>query len=156
MIDINKLHPAIRERTVKFLAGAKEKQIDLRLTFGMRTFAEQQILFNQGRTTPGSIVTKARPGESFHNYGLAIDVIPFLKSEIIVGGKLVIKYKPDWNTRLWPTISTLGKLNGFEWGGDWKTIVDRPHFQYPVNTSYRALLKLKAAGHVDKDGFVIL
>lgn len=141
---ISKLHPAIRERTEKFLAEALRKEIELRITFGMRTFAQQLALYNQGRTTPGPIVTKARPGESFHNYGLAIDVIPFVNN------------KPDWNTRLWSTISVLGKTQGFEWGGDWKTIVDRPHFQFPPNTSYKKLLKLKSEGHVDQDGFIIL
>ena len=43
---------------------------------GRRTFEEQLALFAQGRTKPGRIVTKARPGESYHNYGLAFDWVP--------------------------------------------------------------------------------
>lgn len=40
---------------------------------GLRTFDEQAKLYAQGRTEPGLMVTRARPGMSFHNYGLATD-----------------------------------------------------------------------------------
>lgn len=43
---------------------------------GFRSFEEQLALFAQGRTKPGRIVTKAKPGESYHNYGLAFDWVP--------------------------------------------------------------------------------
>lgn len=43
---------------------------------GLRTFEEQTALYAQGRTKPGRIVTKAKPGESYHNYGLAFDWVP--------------------------------------------------------------------------------
>ena len=47
-------------------------------TSGMRTWEEQQKLYNQGRTAESKakgekIVTNAKPGSSYHNYGLAID-----------------------------------------------------------------------------------
>lgn len=127
-----------------FLVAAKKEGIDLKITFGLRTFAEQQKIYDQGRTTPGPIVTKAKPGQSFHNYGLAIDVVP------IVNGKA------DWNSKLWTKIGDIGKACGFSWGGDWKTFKDLPHFEYPKNTNYKTLLALKNAGKVDKDGYVIL
>ena len=41
---------------------------------GFRTFALQDALYAQGRTTPGAIVTNAKGGQSPHNYGLAVDV----------------------------------------------------------------------------------
>lgn len=43
---------------------------------GFRSFEEQAALFSQGRTKAGRIVTKAKPGESYHNYGLAMDWVP--------------------------------------------------------------------------------
>lgn len=43
---------------------------------GFRTNERQQELYEQGRTKPGKIVTWARPGQSFHNYGLAVDWVP--------------------------------------------------------------------------------
>jgi len=45
---------------------------------GLRTSSEQEALYAQGRTTPGHIVTNAKAGESMHNYGLAVDVVPYL------------------------------------------------------------------------------
>lgn len=155
MVDINKLHPEIRQLAINFLASAKLAGIDLRITFGIRTFDEQEKLYNQqhdGVDNDGDgvvdnateHVTNAQPGQSFHNYGLAIDVIPFVEG------------KPDWKTKLWPKISELGKAQGFSWGGDWKSFKDLPHFEYPPNTSWKQLMHLKTIGHLDKDGFVIL
>lgn len=144
MIDIQKLHPAIRKMTQDFLDKAKSEGIDLRLTFGIRTFEEQQALYDQGRSKPGKIVTKAKPGQSFHNYGLAIDVCPF------ENGKL------NWDSKQWSKIAEIGKSIGFQWGGDWQNFKDIPHFEYPKATSYRVLLSLKNTGKVDQDGFVII
>lgn len=41
--------------------------------FGLRTFAEQDKLYAQGRTSPGPIVTNAQSGQSPHEYGCATD-----------------------------------------------------------------------------------
>jgi len=41
---------------------------------GLRSYQQQAALYAQGRTKPGKIVTNARPGSSWHNYGLAIDL----------------------------------------------------------------------------------
>lgn len=43
---------------------------------GFRSFEEQSALYAKGRTAGGRIVTKARAGESYHNYGLAFDWVP--------------------------------------------------------------------------------
>jgi hypothetical protein len=54
-----------------------------------------------------------------HGFGLAFDVVP------LVNGKAI------WdNNGLWVKIGAIGKSLGLEWGGDWKTIIDKPHFQY--------------------------
>lgn len=143
MVKIETLHPAIRSMAQTLLDLGKKEGIDLRITFGGRTFEEQQELYDKGRKTPGDIVTKAKPGQSFHNYFLAIDVCPFVNG------------KPDWNSKLWSKIGQLGESVGFEWGGRWQ-FVDKPHFQFPIKTSYRALLALKNSGKVDKQGYVIL
>ena len=150
MVDfISKLHPAIRQRALDFLAKAKEQGIDLKITFGLRTFEEQQKIYDQGRTEVSKakgekIVTKAKPGQSFHNYGLAIDVVP------------IVKGKADWESKIWSKIGEIGKSVGFSWGGDWKSFKDLPHFEYPPATKYTVLLALKNAGKVDAEGYVIL
>ena len=78
----------------------------VRVTQGLRTYAEQDALYAQGRTTPGPIVTNARGGQSYHNFGLAIDVAP------VQGGRA--------NPRAYPSSRTvgIGKGLGFSWGGD--------------------------------------
>ena len=48
-------------------------RVVFRFSHSLRTFAEQDAIYDQGRTKPGSIVTYAKGGESYHNYGLAID-----------------------------------------------------------------------------------
>jgi len=37
--------------------------------------------------------------------------------------------QPKWDSEHWQEIGTIGKKHGLVWGGDWKRLVDRPHFQ---------------------------
>ena len=94
------------------LAGIKLKVIS-----GLRTYAEQDALYAQGRTAPGAKVTNARGGYSNHNFGIAFDVGVFEGSS----------YLPD--SPKYRAAGALGVDLGLEWGGNWKTIVDQPHFQ---------------------------
>ena len=113
---IEGLHSDVQGNATNFVNEVEsELGIQLRVTQGTRTNAEQDVLYAQGRTAPGRIVTNARGGESYHNYGLAVDVVE------IRGGQAV------WNTN-WQAIGDIGTRNGFEWGGNWTT-PDRPHFQ---------------------------
>lgn len=92
------------------------------VTQGLRTWAEQDSLYAKGRTRPGGIVTNARGGQSWHNFGLAFDIIV-----------LDALGKADWNTGhpCWTAAAAIGKSVGLEWGGDWKKLKDLPHYQYP-------------------------
>jgi len=92
--------------------------IAIKIISGLRTYAEQDALYAKGRTIPTeSIVTNARGGYSNHNFGIAFDVGVFEGN----------KYLPD--SPKYKAVGMLGKDLGLEWGGDWKTIVDQPHFQ---------------------------
>jgi len=91
--------------------------ITIKIISGLRTYAEQDALYAQGRTTPGSVVTKARGGYSNHNFGIAFDIGVFEGS----------KYLPD--SPKYKAVGALGVDLGLDWGGNWKTIVDQPHFQ---------------------------
>lgn len=74
---IAKLHPNVRETFTGFIEEAENALgITLRVVQGLRTFAEQDAIYAQGRTKPGKIVTWSPAGASYHNYGLAIDVCP--------------------------------------------------------------------------------
>ncbi len=139
---IKKLHPAIRDKARRFLHLAEKQGIKLRITDGVRTFQEQDNLYAQGRTKPGKIVTNAKAGESYHNYGLAIDVVP------MVNGKP--NYKDDYQK-----IAKIGKSLGFVWGGDFKTIKDQPHFQYSFGHSI-AKLQQRLINKEFQNGYVIV
>ena len=115
--NIKTLHPAIQDRVRQFINEAYALGIKLRIYSAHRTHDEQARLFAQGRTTPGNIVTQVGPGGSWHNYRLAFDLVE------IKDGKAL------WTNPRWEKIGELGKKHGFEWGGDWRSFVDKPHFQ---------------------------
>jgi hypothetical protein len=119
---IEKLDTSIQPLAWALLADAWEKLgTELVLTSGYRSLEEQEILYQKGRTTPGPIVTNARPGQSWHNYGLAFDVAP-----VGADGKI---YWPN-DAQSWRDLAELGKARGLGWGGDFKSIFDPPHFEY--------------------------
>ncbi len=88
------------------------------ITDGFRSLQEQNELYAKGRTQPGKIVTNAQGGQSWHNFGLAVD-IAFQKD-----GKL------NYDQVLYDKIVKMGKDRGFIWGGDWSVFVDKPHFEW--------------------------
>lgn len=118
---IEDLEPVTRAMCEKFIAAAP-KIADIRVTHTLRTLDEQAKLYAQGRTLPGPIVTKAKPGSSAHNYGMAFDIA-------FVGKK---PYPPESDPR-WLQLGQLGESLGLVWGGpngkgDQFTF-DRPHFE---------------------------
>lgn len=127
-----KVNPQLAARIRNMAAALKAQGINVTVVSGLRTFAEQNALYAQGRTKPGGIVTNARGGQSLHNYGLAVDVVP-----------LDAKGNPNWNASAatWAKIGAAGKKQGMEWGGDWKSFVDKPHFQMTAGKSVSTLLR---------------
>lgn len=95
------------------------ENIDVQVTQGLRSWAEQAALYAQGRTAPGGIVTNAQPGHSYHQFGLAVDVAPFDAGI------------PDWNSAhpVWKRIVSVGVSVGLVDGAEWRTFPDWPHFQ---------------------------
>ncbi len=114
-----KVNPELAKRVRAMVNDLKAQGINVRVTDGLRTVEEQNELYKQGRTKPGGIVTNAKGGSSFHNYGLAVDLVP------MVNGKANYNVSND----TWNKIGETGKKYGLEWGGDFKSIVDKPHFQ---------------------------
>lgn len=156
---IQLLHPKVREEAMEIyeeICKALTGKAICRFTFTLRTIAEQDALYAQGRTKPGKIVTKARGGFSMHNYGLAIDVVLLLDRD--GDGRYT---EASWDTKGdfdadgvsdWMEIVRIFKEFGWEWGGDWK-FYDAPHFQKTFGYSVRQLLALHRAKKVDK-GYV--
>jgi LAS superfamily LD-carboxypeptidase LdcB len=139
---VQELHPEIRNKVIDFFNEAERKGIILRITSGYRTYDEQNKLYAQGRTIAGSIVTNAKGGESNHNFALAFDVVQMING------------KADWNCD-WNAIAKIGKSFGFDWGGDWKTFKDKPHFEMNFGLTLAQLREKIKTGKI-KDGYVIL
>lgn len=135
---IERLHPAIRSKARAFLNKAAQQGIKLRITAGLRSYAEQNALYAKGRTTSGKIVTNAKGGQSNHNFGLAIDVVPIKNG------------RADWDGP-WEQIGAIGKSVGFAWGGEWTSFVDRPHFEMLFGLSTAALRERYESGNTVND-----
>jgi peptidoglycan LD-endopeptidase CwlK len=114
---IAKLQPRVQTYARTLVHSAAASGIEIKVTSGLRTYAEQDVLFAQGRTKPGRKVTNAKGGESNHNFGIAFDIGVFEGSS----------YLPE--SPAYDAVGVLGKELGLEWGGDWVRIVDKPHFQ---------------------------
>lgn len=114
-------------------AGFKKKcelnGIDFLVTCTYRSNEEQARLYAQGRTKAGRIVTKTKPGKSKHNSTFA-DGTPAAKAFDIV---ILINGKPEWSGAHphWRKAGKIGTDIGLTWGGNWKGIIDMPHFELP-------------------------
>ena len=135
------LHPVVASRARAMLDLCSLSGLAILVTQGVRTWEEQDALFARGRTVPplgaSHIVTKARGGQSYHNFGLAFDIIV-----------LDSMGKTDWNTSHpgWKRAAEAGRSVGLEWGGDWKGFKDIPHFQYSGGLSLAECRALVADG----------
>ena len=142
---INKLHPKVRSTFKMFVEAVEsELNITLRVTQGLRTIKEQQALYDQGRTEASKakgekIVTAAKPGQSYHNYGLAIDVVRMVDN------------KPDWNYDM-RLLQPIADRYGLVWGGTFKNGVDYPHFEYTLGHNWRELQNITK----DKYGYPLI
>lgn len=118
---LDTLDPIFKERIEDLLLTLKEHGVECVPTSGRRTIAEQDKLYAQGRTTKGDIVTKAKGGQSPHNFGLAVDLCP-----------LHPKTKQLWwdaPDDIWNMMHRYGEEAGLRVGYDFKSIKDAPHFE---------------------------
>ena len=122
--SLNDLHPTVKLLCEQFITKCKEAGINIAITSTYRDFESQQVLYDQGRTKPGKIVTNAKPGYSYHNFRLAFDFVPTFDNKAVWDDNLLFFLCGD-----------LGKKCGLIWGGDFKTFKDRPHFQYTQGLS---------------------
>lgn len=141
LAQIQTLHPKLRDAALAaYTEAVHDTPIGVHpiITQGLRTFAESDKIYQQGRTTPGEIVSNAPAGESYHNYGLALDFA------------LNINGKPIWNENNpnWTTVVNIFKKHGFTWGGDFAgSFKDYPHLENKFGHNWRDLLALHNAGN---------
>lgn len=126
--NMGAVHAVVKESTIEMIRQAYAKGINVQISAGLRTYAEQTRLYNQGRTTPGNIVTNARAGYSNHNFGLAVDYF-LVSHDGTVGIWDVSRDMNASGVADWLEVAAIAKSLGFAWGGDWKGFVDYPHLE---------------------------
>jgi peptidoglycan L-alanyl-D-glutamate endopeptidase CwlK len=126
--QLRDLRPEVMQKAVQFINACGAHGIEVLITSTYRDFESQQVLYNQGRTTPGKIVTNAKPGQSFHNFGVAFDFVP------IVNGKAV------WEDEaLFARCGELAESCGLEWAGRWKNFKELAHCQFTGGKTLKQL-----------------
>ena len=132
---LQNLHPRLAEK-IRLLDEQYSTEFPdehLRVTFGQRSWGEQAALWAQGRESLDEVnrlraavnlpplaseaanvqVTNAQPGHSWHQFAMAVDVVPMAPA-------------PDWKSAHWPRIVAIGESLGLTSGIGWG---DQPHFQ---------------------------
>lgn len=142
--NLETLHPDVQEQFRQFLieaqALAETRGLEYKVICGTRSWEQQAKIYAQGRTAPGKIVTKAPPGHSMHNFGLAIDCGVFR------GGKYLDESDPKTASSMHKAAGELAKEHGIRWGGNFKSIVDEPHFEIDTKLSLSQLRDRKKSG----------
>ena len=151
--DKKLLYPPFALLLVQFEEKLLEKGLPFYLFMALRDFATQDELYAQGRTTPGDIVTNAKGGDSWHNYGLAADYVLDGMPE-----KPGIQW--SWKTRNvdfnedgtndWQQMGQIAETCGLQWGGRWKKFPDLPHVQNKYGLSLNEAKELHRVGGVKK------
>ena len=144
--NIATLLPPVQPLARSLIAAAATAGIAIKIISGTRTYEEQNSLYEQGRSASGRIVTNARGGYSNHNFGIAFDI------GVFEGGRYLDE------SPAYKTVGALGKQLGLEWGGDWQSIQDEPHFElrppWACDMSEGAMLaELRARRAANKEVF---
>lgn len=117
--SLSDLRPEFKAQVEGWLKNCELVGLDVLVYCTLRDDEEQAALYAQGRTTPGKIVTKAQPGQSAHNYGLALDFVPLLAG------------KPQWtNWALYDKAIDLAELRGMESLRRSKRFKEYAHLQF--------------------------
>lgn len=138
-----KVRPYFERIVIEGTRIAREMGVGLYvMTGGTRTYAEQDALYAQGRTAGGKRVTNARGGYSNHNFGIAGDFGVFsTRGEYLDGSN------PGLASKIHRAVAEWVKANlPIEWGGDWESFPDEPHFQYRTGLSTADMRARVAAG----------
>ena len=138
--DITQCHPRLQAKAKELISICASQGIYIKIGECFRTVAEQDALYAQGRTKPGKKVTNA-PGSSYssqHQWGIAFDF--YLIMDIDGDGSTSDDAYNDSKGHF-KKVAAIAKGLGLAWGGDWKSIVDKPHLYLPDWGSGTGILK---------------
>lgn len=130
--DIKLCHPKLQQLASRLIDDCNAVGLKIGIAECYRTIEEQNALYAKGRTVKGNIVTNVKGTDygSMHQWFIAFD---FYRND----GKGAYNDSDNFFSR----VGKIGQNLGLEWGGSWKTPVDKPHFQLPDWGSTPKLLK---------------
>ena len=121
--SLDDLAPQFKPLVEQLLGRLDEEGIEYQILWTTRTKLEQAKLYGEGRFAEATTgFTRNKPGDSFHNYGMAIDLMPVAAGRIDSGNKALIN-----------RIGEMGKECGLLWGGEFIP-AEIQHFQMPGMT----------------------
>lgn len=145
---IEDIHPALLKelrRIYDDVSNSLSGTLGCRFVQVYRTFEEQDALYAQGRTKPGPKVTDAKGGQSYHNYGLAVDFC--LINDKNKDGKITSdEIIWDRNTDIdkdhvvdWMEVVKIFTQSGWKWGASFG---DYPHFEKTFGYHWKTLQRM--------------
>lgn len=152
---IETAHPAVRQDLRDIYSEICSRltgRAQCRFVEVLRSEARQAELYAQGRSKPGKIVTNAKPGESYHQYGLSVDIC------LIIDGKeaswdMITDFDHD-SIADWMEVVHVFKEHGWEWAGDWKRFREAPHFQCTFGLPISVCIARKNGKLTDSQGYI--
>ena len=148
---IELIHPKLRKELVQIyteICEALKGKAMCRFTHTLRSFAEQDALYYSSRPPLNGLwKTNAKGGQSYHNYGLAVDIALIIDKDgngSYETASWDVKTDFDGDGKSdWMEVVAIFKRYGWKWGGDWgKPITDAPHFEKSFGYSISQLQEL--------------
>lgn len=149
---LKKIHPSLISELTDIYDEILARGVNIRITDSLRTMERQSELYAQGRTKPGPRVTNAKPGQSYHNFGMAIDFALLLPGNKRVSWDLNLDLNNN-QQKDWDEVVAVFKHFGWDWGGNWTSFKDYPHFEKTFGYSTSQLLAKYNNGEVER-GYV--
>lgn len=134
-IDKSKIYNKFYSLCEQLLINCSKRGYTYVAISGFRDPKEQAKLYAQGRSTPGKIVTNAKPWTSFHNFGLAID-FAFDTDSKREG------LQPGWNLEDYEVLREEAKKIGLISGMDFKTFKEGPHIQFNSSLTLKQMQEI--------------
>lgn len=122
-INLDLLYPEFLSKVLEVAAACQARGAEYFATFGLRSFDEQAALYKAYQAGTGG--RAAPPGESAHNYGIAVDFT------FNADPTSDVLNKPDWKAPEYQILGEEAQRAGLVWGGDFSGQPDCPHVQWP-------------------------
>lgn len=127
MDKLTGLHPVLVEKLHKVIAALNALGFDLVVVQGVRTAEQQAALYAQGRIQPGPKVTNCDGVKVKSNHQTAKDGFGHAADcAFRVSGAISFAENLPWHA-----YGECAKAVGLRWGGDFKSLPDRPHVELP-------------------------